>query len=152
MKVLVAVDDSPCSQAALEFVRRTHWSKDTKFVVLSAVPVLASIYSLVEAGGYTVFPPMQEGQRKAAQELAARAERGLRDEGLVTEAKVELGDPREVILRVAEEQGMNLIVMGSHGRSGLRKLLMGSVASHVTTHARCSVLVVKLGRGMDPAA
>jgi nucleotide-binding universal stress UspA family protein len=56
---------------------------------------------------------------------------------------VERGDPRDAIVRVAEREHADLVIVGSHGRTGLPKLLMGSVASYVVTHAPCPVLVVK---------
>jgi nucleotide-binding universal stress UspA family protein len=54
------------------------------------------------------------------------------------------GDPATEIIRYASEAGMDLIVMGTHGRTGLERLLMGSVAEKVMRDAVCSVLVVKL--------
>jgi nucleotide-binding universal stress UspA family protein len=145
MKIIIGIDDSPHSKAALEFVKKARWPADTQFTVVSAVPIAVSAYSLVEAGAYAVSREIQEDQNRVHQELVARGEQELRTAGLTTQAKVELGDPREIILRVAEEQHADLVVVGSHGRSGFSKLLMGSVASHVVTHAPCSVLVVKLG-------
>jgi len=61
------------------------------------------------------------------------------------------GDPASQIVQYAEEAGIDLIVMGTHGRSGLERLLMGSVAEKVLRDAPCSVLVVKLPKGV-PAA
>jgi nucleotide-binding universal stress UspA family protein len=58
------------------------------------------------------------------------------------------GDPAEEILRAAEEEGADLIVMGTHGRGGLSRLLMGSVAEAVMRKALCPVLTV---RGPIPA-
>jgi nucleotide-binding universal stress UspA family protein len=60
---------------------------------------------------------------------------------------VERGDPREGIVHAAETERADLVVVGSHGRTGLQKLLIGSVAAHVVTHAPCSVVVVKRPRG-----
>lgn len=149
MKIILAVDDSPHSQAALEFVRRAHWIKEARIVVLSAVPVVVNVPLLVEVRGGTVDQEIQEINRRTAQELTSRCERQLKEAGLSTVAQVELGDPREVIVRVAEEQNADLIVVGSHGRSGFTKLLMGSVASHVVTHAPCNVCVVKRNGPLD---
>jgi nucleotide-binding universal stress UspA family protein len=59
------------------------------------------------------------------------------------ETRLEDGDAAEVILRVAEEVRCDLIVMGTHGRSGLGRLLMGSVAEAVMRKARCPILTVK---------
>jgi nucleotide-binding universal stress UspA family protein len=54
------------------------------------------------------------------------------------------GDPATEIINYATQAGMNLIVMGTHGRTGLERLLLGSVAEKVMREALCSVLVVKL--------
>ena len=61
------------------------------------------------------------------------------------------GDPATEIVRFARDAGVDVIVMGTHGRTGLERLLMGSVAEKVLRDAPCSVLVVKLPRGV-PAA
>ncbi len=61
------------------------------------------------------------------------------------------GDPATEIVRHATEAGMDLIVMGTHGRTGLERLLMGSVAEKVMREAPCSVLVVKLPKGIPVA-
>jgi nucleotide-binding universal stress UspA family protein len=53
------------------------------------------------------------------------------------------GDPATEILRIAQECKCDLIVMGTHGRTGVARLLMGSVAEHVVRKAECPVLVVK---------
>lgn len=53
------------------------------------------------------------------------------------------GDPAGVIVDVAREHGCDLIVMGTHGRSGLGRLVLGSVAEHVIRHAPCPVLTTK---------
>lgn len=59
------------------------------------------------------------------------------------DADVVRGDPDDSIVDYAQEHGADLIVMGSHGRTGLRHLLMGSVAEHVLRHASCPVLIVR---------
>jgi nucleotide-binding universal stress UspA family protein len=61
------------------------------------------------------------------------------------------GDPAEEIVRYGRDAGADLIVMGTHGRTGLERLLLGSVAEKVLRDASCSVLVIKLPRGL-PAA
>lgn len=60
------------------------------------------------------------------------------------------GDPATQIVQFAEDEGVDLIVMGTHGRTGLKHLLMGSVAEHVLRHARCPVLVVRLRPAQEP--
>jgi len=58
------------------------------------------------------------------------------------------GDPATEIVRYSVDAGMELIVMGTHGRSGLERLLVGSVTEKVMREAPCSVLAVKLPRGV----
>jgi nucleotide-binding universal stress UspA family protein len=62
------------------------------------------------------------------------------------------GDPAGEIVRYGRDAGVDLIVMGTHGRTGVERLLMGSVAEKVLRDAPCSVLVVKLPRGQPVIA
>ena len=62
------------------------------------------------------------------------------------------GDPATELVSHATEAGVDLIVMGTHGRTGVERLLMGSVAEKVLRDAPCSVLVVKLPKGSAPTA
>ncbi len=55
----------------------------------------------------------------------------------------------EAIMETAEERDADLIVMGTHGRTGLSRLLMGSVAENVLPRASCPVLIVKAGHGVS---
>lgn len=145
MKILLGIDDSPFSHAALEFVRKASWAPNSKVIVISAVRPAVMTYSEVYVPPAAVVEEMLEEQKKVHQELVSQAEKDLRGAGLTTETRVPIGDPREAIVDAATEERADLVVVGSHGRSGLTKLLMGSVASHVVTHAPCSVLVVKRG-------
>ena len=61
------------------------------------------------------------------------------------------GDPAAEIVRYARDAAMDVIVMGTHGRTGVDRLLMGSVAEQVLRGAHCSVMVVKLPKGQPPA-
>lgn len=77
--------------------------------------------------------------QRMAEEAAAR----LSAEGLRATPRVVEGDPAAELLRIAEHDQADLIVVGTHGRTGLRRLLAGSVARNVMLHAPCSVLVVR---------
>jgi nucleotide-binding universal stress UspA family protein len=143
MKILMGVDDSPHANAAVEFVK-THWPKETQIVVLSSVAPLLGAYTEMYVPAPAYVEGMDEELVKSHEEIAAKAERVLRGAGFRTEAKVLHGDPRNMLVELAHTERADLIVVGSHGRTGIEKLLMGSVASHVVTHAPCSVLVVKL--------
>ena len=143
MKMLIGVDDSPHSKAAVEFVRKMTWPKDTRVIVLSVVQPVIAVYSEVYAP--VLLPPdALEDLVRVHEDIASNAERKLKSGALATEARVLQGDPRATLLETAASEHVDLIVVGSHGHTGLAKLLIGSVASHVVTHAPCSVLVVKL--------
>jgi nucleotide-binding universal stress UspA family protein len=145
MKILVGVDDSPHSSAAIQYVKRMPWPAGTEVIVISAVPPVMALYTEVYVPASTQLEQVLEDQIKYHDEIASRAEASLRESGLKTQHRVLEGDPREVLLETAKLEAADLIVVGSHGRSGLSKLVMGSVAAHVVTHAPCSVLVVRLG-------
>jgi nucleotide-binding universal stress UspA family protein len=66
------------------------------------------------------------------------------DQNVRVEHRLEEGDAARVILEVARENGAGLIVMGTHGRTGLGRLLLGSVAEQVLRRSSCPVLTVKL--------
>jgi len=71
--------------------------------------------------------------------------------GVAVEYLVAGGDPAEEIARVAADRGSNLIVMGTHGRTGLERLLMGSIAEKVVRLAPCPILITKLPKNESPS-
>jgi nucleotide-binding universal stress UspA family protein len=145
MTIVIGVDDSPHSKAAVEYVKAATWPKGVRVVVVSAVPPV--YVGPGEVGAPGVFDRLIEEQTKSHREIASRFERAIRDAGLAVETRVPAADPRVALVDAARSERADLIVVGSHGRSGLAKLLIGSVASHVVTHAPCSVLVVKTAGG-----
>ncbi|HET7225263.1 MAG TPA: universal stress protein [Candidatus Eisenbacteria bacterium] len=141
MKILIAVDDSPHSERAVEFVTRIRWPAGSRLMVLTVVqPVTTALAGPVETGMGLEF-----GQelRERHQALVTRTENVLRTCGFATEGRVVEGDPRDALLQIARDEHVDLIVVGSHGRTGLAKLMLGSVSSTAVTHAPCSVLVIK---------
>lgn len=70
------------------------------------------------------------------------------DPGITVHHILLIGDPAEEIVRFARDASMDLVVMGTQGRTGMDRLLLGSVAEKVLRDAHCSVLIVKLSRGM----
>ena len=143
MKILIGVDDSPYSEAAVQYVIGMKLPSSTQMVVVSAVHPPVPVYTEVYAPAALPNEGLLEDLTRVHQELVSRAERVLQSAGFKTEARVLNGDPREALVEAARVEGVDLLVVGSHGRSGIAKLVMGSVASYVMSHAPCSVLVVK---------
>jgi len=141
MNVLIGVDDSPFTRAAIDQVKKYAWPAGTKFQVLSAsAPVFVGPGEAAAPGAIAV---MIEEQQRYHLSLAEKAAAELKAAGLDATAKMSPSDPRGALIDAAKHLPADLVVVGSHGRSGLTKFLLGSVATHVVTHSPCSVLVVK---------
>jgi nucleotide-binding universal stress UspA family protein len=95
-----------------------------------------------------VVEQLLEEHTKAAQEYIDAVERVIRDAGLATERAVLVDNPKSAILDEAKEWEADLIVVGSHGRRGLDRLLLGSVSEAVAMHAHCSVDVIRQPAGL----
>jgi len=144
MKVLIGVDDSPFSRAAVEWVKGAAWPQGTRFVAISASPAVFIGPGEIAAPG--AIAELITQQEKLHRDLAEKAAAELRSAGFTAEGRVVLSDPRSALEEGARKESADLVVVGSHGRSGLTKLLLGSVAAHIVAHAPCSVLVVKRPR------
>lgn len=146
MRILLAVDGSPYSAAAADSVSKRPWPPGTIVRVLSAVENIAppAVELWYDAGG-----SLEETQRQItsqAERLTAKVAETVRASGLTVETAVRDGDPRSVIIDEATEWDADLIVVGSHGYTGIMRWLLGSVAQSVVSHAPCSVEVVRQKR------
>lgn len=83
------------------------------------------------------------GRREAARRMTEFLTAAERPNQVVVSTRIEVGRPDELIVAVAEQGSHDLVVMGSHGRSGLRRALMGSVAERVVRSAPCPVLTIR---------
>lgn len=141
MKILIGVDDSPFSTAAIEHVKGAAWPAGSQFIVVSTCePIWIGPGEMASPGPIAELNRQQEQFHR---EIAEKSAKTLSDAGLKATGRVEHGDPRSILVEAARREGADLLVVGSHGRSGMAKLMIGSVASHVIAHAPCSVLVVK---------
>ena len=141
MNILIGVDESPFSQAAIDYVKRFPWPSGTRVRVVSASPPI--FVGPGEAAAPGVIAQLMQDQDKMHADIAGRASRDLKAAGFAVEGAMVPGDPRSTLVEEAKRTQADLIVVGSHGRSGISRLLLGSVASYVASHAGCSVLIVK---------
>ena len=134
-KILVPVDFSEGSDAALDWA--TVLARDTGATLL--LVHVEAIPSTTGGGEYIYAIP-----EPPTAELAERLEKMVpSDPSVPVIHRMLTGDPATSILRTANAEDVDLIVMGTHGRRGLTRLLMGSVAEEVVRKAKCPVLTVK---------
>lgn len=142
MKVLLAIDGSRYSELAVKSVLGRTWAPDTKFDILSVVEPIIQIcdpaLALYEASA-------QDELRDDALILVATVANLIGDkfENATVSTSVRYGSASSVILQVADEWKPDFIIMGSHGRSGFKKFLLGSVSETVVRSAPCSVEIIK---------
>jgi nucleotide-binding universal stress UspA family protein len=149
MKILLAIDGSECSQAA------------TLAVITRFPPVRSEVRvfhaddwpnRMSTALGFAEGPTAasdilgaRDERRRQGHNLVSRAEQQLQAAGFHTSTAVRDGDPRHAILDAAAEWNPDVIVVGSHGRHGLDRFLLGSVSESIVRHASCSVDIVRVG-------
>ena len=143
MRILVGVDESACSAAAVDYIRHVPWPDKSSVVAIMAVPPVVMAFPEAAMMMAVQLDEVQRQQMLEAARKAQSVEADLAAAGLKAESRAVSGDPRDVLVEACRTEHADLVVLGSHGRTGIKKLLMGSVASHVVTHAPCSVLIVR---------
>lgn len=146
MKVLIAIDESECSSMALDSVAGRHWGDEGQFRIVSVFEPLA----YQAAGWHAAYMPVS--MIEAEQKLVNSKRKFVDDK--VAELKKAFGADKVTgsvlegpvwpsVIEEAKSWEADLIVVGSHGRSGLNRLFLGSVAEAIASHANCSVEIVK---------
>src|ERR1019366_1430651 len=144
MKIVLAIDGSKFSEAAIRTVIEQAHPLDTEIQVLHVVEP-ASLLVAREMGGYDRnLDVVWESETKQAEALVTKVADELRSKGLKVTTVAEQGDPQSKIIDAAAKWHADLIVIGSHGRKGLEHFLLGSVSDAVVRHAGCSVEIVRI--------
>lgn len=152
MRILIGYDGSECAEEALDDLRRAGLPHRAETLVFG---VVERWLPPPHPESYLLLPdPSQEPVVEEANRLALRAIERLKTNfpEWTVNAKVERGSPASAILDFAEDWQPNLIVVGSHGRSAVGRLVLGSVSQKVITEARCSVRVARGKVDVEPAA
>lgn len=149
LKVLVAVDGSPCSDRGVQSVAMRPWPPGSELEVVSVVHTRVPGFPdtplfMVEAAHVDAL----EAERVRAPQRVRRAEKCLAGKpGVTVTTTVLEGNPAETILEEAERWGADLVVVGSHGYGPVERRLLGSVSQAVALHAACSVEIVRCPHG-----
>jgi len=148
-RIVLAWDGSSCAALAADLVRTWPIFSGTQVRVVSVAAAEIPWWTgFPEAGSPDMMPMYVEAadaSRKQHDELAREMTAQLQTAGFTAEADRRDGDAATEILAAANASNADLIVVGTHGRTGLTRLVLGSVARNVLQHAACSVLVVREG-------
>jgi len=126
----------------LEFKRLLVASDDSSFSAAAWEEAL-SITQRMGSHLFAISVAATDGELTTARAVVQKLEAEAKRRGVALETAVPRGQPDQAIIHWAQTKQVNLIILGSHGRTGLRKLLMGSVVERVIGQAPCPVLVVK---------
>lgn len=144
LKVLVATDGSQSSSAALRSVAQRPWPAGAEFRILSivepSVPLLSTSYFSHHKMEELRGKDMQRSQQAVSEAESILCAAGIQASSTLA---VPAATPKELILSESAEWGADLIVVGSHGRRGVNRMLLGSVSEAVAMHASCSVQIVR---------
>lgn len=142
-KIVVPLDGSEASEEILPVVQRLAGPRALTVLLLKVIEPLAP----TAAGGTVTWPDEVIAlQREDAGRYLAKMMEPLRARGLRVECHVAVGRPAETIAAVAGREQADLIVMATHGRSGISRVLLGSVAGGVLRSASVPVLLFKTGQ------
>ncbi|MHC5023896.1 MAG: universal stress protein [Planctomycetota bacterium] len=144
MKVLLATDGSEDSSHAVRLLRRLPLPASSHVTVLAVVENTGPIEAHTENERSTL-ESVEAELRSEAEEFAHAAESVLESTGWTVETIIGHGAAAKMIVQTADDLGCDLIVLGWHGRGGLTRFLLGSVAQGVATYAGCAVLVTRPG-------
>ena len=144
MKVLLGIDHSKYADDIARAFASQFRPENTDVLVLHVLQPLGLMAPPEMAIGYA---PELADQKQPTHELVERIADQLRSAKFKAETAVEAGDVRECILDAAAEWHADLIVVGSHGKRGIQRFLLGSVAEFVARHAKCSVQIIRTPAG-----
>jgi nucleotide-binding universal stress UspA family protein len=137
--IVVGTDGSPSAEAAVRRAAEIAKGTGARVDLVTAYPDVPTYRETIRSSAKA--EPID--LRQVAESVLARESRAVEDEGIEVTTHAREGDPAEVIIDVAQEQGADLIIVGARGLSGLQRFLLGSVSSKLSHHAPTSVMVVR---------
>lgn len=143
-KILVCLDGSALSEQILPFAAAQAEHFASEMVLLQVI----GLGGAISAPGIEAVPiavpldqiPQEEASAREYLEVVAKP---LRQKGLNVETMTLIGSPGECVVKYSEENGFDLVALATHGRSGLGRLVFGSVADHIIRKSRRPILLIK---------
>jgi nucleotide-binding universal stress UspA family protein len=142
IRLIVATDGSPESDAAVDVVCSRSWPDGTEAKVVAVHSVLVPANSERIAIGDRLYDQINEDEHLRLRHVSNDAALRIRSAGLVVMPLVEEGDPKRILAREAKNWNADTLFMGARGLGRVERLLMGSVSSSCITHALCTVEII----------
>ncbi len=139
-RILCPIDFSPVAAAAMAHAVGLARTFQAELVLLHVVQTFA--YPAFDLGLVGVMPQLQDEQMQRSRERLEQTKTGL-GTGLKVRTELRIGDPRDQVLAAARELKADLIVMGTHGHTGIAHMLLGSTTERVVRLADCPVLTLR---------
>jgi nucleotide-binding universal stress UspA family protein len=135
--VLLPLKGASDTEAAIGFLERKPFRQPVELTLLSVLPAISPSWGTAALAAES----LQAGQKENAQLFLHSAANQLQRAGYTAKTHVVIGTPVESILEEAKKRQADLILMGSRGRQGVRRLVLGSVSHAVLHHPPCPILV-----------
>ncbi len=145
MKILLTDDDSIYSEAACDALLARIWPPKSNFKIISVLDeseAPKSTQSGLSSEGGATLPGSLEAVQQLLKRISAQLQQKFPDADVTHE--ILYGNSKDKILDCATKWSANLIVAGSHGRTGLTRILLGSVSQTILLYGQCSTLIVRL--------
>jgi nucleotide-binding universal stress UspA family protein len=138
-KVMVAIDGSPHSKHAAEYAILIAKKHDSELIVIHVLQFNSTVLSLASS------PRMESMRQEAKRNFEKIRLRAIKIDDTIKLRTELIASPSIVggVVDFAEKEKVDLIVVGTKGRSGLKRLLLGSVAAGIINYAHCPVMIVK---------
>jgi nucleotide-binding universal stress UspA family protein len=149
VRIVIGHDGSAQAENVIRSVAARSWPASTEAQIVSVAQTLIPIVTTLEASTYAqepAFSVVREADERLKfrlNSIAAESVNVLRRSGLSAQSVVVEGDPREAILAAAKNLKADAIFVGARGLSQMERLFLGSVSTHVATHAHCTVEIVR---------
>lgn len=145
MRILIAVDGSSCSEAAVQEMTARPFPTGSEMRVISVVepPTPMPTYPPLESDIETLYKFAADSAKQAVERAVTTLKAGAESRNLRLTSTVLAGSPKRVIIEEAKRYKADLIVVGSHGYRAWERFLLGSVSQAVAAHAPCSVEIVR---------
>ncbi len=144
MKVLIAINESSFAEAIADFVATHKWEEETEFTVMTVIEPL-KVGSVMAVLPGPILDEAVAKQQENADQIVANFVQSISD--AVPKAKIQKlvvdGYPSDEIMKEIIVNKPDMLVVGSHGRHGIERIVLGSVSLFLVSHAPCSVVVIR---------